>query len=209
MSTISTDSAVQPPPQDMLFDTESLRSFLLSEVPSIFQNRNDKLTAFQFIHGQSNPTYLISIGSKKFVLRKQPPGSLLHGAHNVLREASIIQHLSTIEGLPVTKVFCICSNANIIGTPFYIMEHVKGVVYTDPALPTLTPRQRTMAYSAASRVLAAIHSVQVGRFMRQLLLENGFSQKYQFHNLSYFVVILGFADRGLTPRATRQWPQLL
>lgn len=161
MSTISTDSAVQPPSQDMVFDTQSLRSFLLSEVPSLFQNRNDKLAAFQFIHGQSNPTYLISIGSKKFVLRKQPPGSLLHGAHNVLREASIIQHLSTIDGLPVPKVFCICSNANIVGTPFYIMEHVKGIVYTDPALPTLTPRQRTMAYSAASRVLAAIHSVQV------------------------------------------------
>lgn len=163
MSTISTDSAVQPPSRDMLFDTESLRSFLLLEVPSMFESRNDQLSAYQFVHGQSNPTYLISIGNKKFVLRKQPPGSLLHGAHNVLREASIIQYLSTIEGLPVPQILCICSNAEIVGTHFYMMEHVKGIVYTDPALPTLTPHQRSMAYSAASRVLAAIHSVQVCR----------------------------------------------
>ena len=122
---------------------------------------NDNITSYQFAHGQSNPTYLLSIGSRKYVLRKQPPGTLLHGAHDVIREALIIQHLSTLEGIPVPRIHCICEDADVIGTPFFIMEHILGTVYTDPALPSLSPYQRTLAYTAATRVLAAIHSVQV------------------------------------------------
>ena len=31
--------------------------------------------------GQSNPTYLLTTGGHKYVLRKKPAGQLLHGAH--------------------------------------------------------------------------------------------------------------------------------
>ena len=94
---IYTDSAVQPPSKGMIIDNQSLRSYLQDTNPSLFSYDEDELSSFQFVHGQSNPTYLITIGSKKYVLRKQPPGVLLHGAHDVLREAMIIQHLSTIK----------------------------------------------------------------------------------------------------------------
>ena len=160
-SMIFTDSAVQEPSKGMMIDNEKLRVYVYKNNPLLFEMDDDKLSSFQFVHGQSNPTYLISIGTKKFVLRKQPPGILLHGAHDVMREASIIQHLSTLEGLPVPKVYLICRDADIIGTPFYIMEHIKGIVHTDPGLPSLSPDQRKKTYTAATRVLAAMHSVQV------------------------------------------------
>ena len=50
------------------------------------------------------------------------------------------------------------------------MEHVKGIVYTDPALPSLSPQQRTAVYEAASRVLAAIHSVQACLYMLMMMV---------------------------------------
>ena len=160
-SMIFTNLAVQEPSKGMMIDNEKLRSYVYQAAPSLFENDDDRIVSFQFVHGQSNPTYLLSIGTRKFVLRKQPPGLLLHGAHDVIREASIIRHLSTLEGVPVPKIYCICTDAAVIGTPFYIMEHIKGIVHTDPGLPSLTSDQRKKTYTAATRVLASIHSVQV------------------------------------------------
>ena len=160
-SMIFTNLAVQEPSKGMMIDNEKLRSYVYQAAPSLFENDDDRIVSFQFVHGQSNPTYLLSIGTRKFVLRKQPPGLLLQGAHDVIREASIIRHLSTLEGVPVPKIYCICTDAAVIGTPFYIMEHIKGIVHTDPGLPSLTSDQRKKTYTAATRVLASIHSVQV------------------------------------------------
>jgi acyl-CoA dehydrogenase len=170
MTTVFTDSATQAPSTGMQIDTEKLRLYLLTERKGFFERGDEELLAHQFIHGQSNPTYLISIGRKKFVLRKQPPGLLLSGAHDVLREATIIDHLSSYDDIPVAKIYCMSSDSSIVGTPFYIMEHVKGIVYTDPALPSLSPQQRTAVYEAASRVLAAIHSVQVCLYLSMMML---------------------------------------
>jgi aminoglycoside phosphotransferase (APT) family kinase protein len=47
----------------------------------------------QFQGGQSNPTFLIQTPTKKFVLRKKPPGKLLPSAHLVEREYRILRAL--------------------------------------------------------------------------------------------------------------------
>ena len=160
-SMIFTDLAVQEPSKGMMIDNEKLRLYVFQTAPSLFESDDNRIVSSQFVHGQSNPTYLLSIGTRKYVLRKQPPGLLLPGAHDVIREASIIKHLSTLEGVPVPKIYCMCLDADVIGTPFYIMEHIKGIVHTDPGLPSLTSDQRKKTYTAATRVLASIHSVQV------------------------------------------------
>ena len=160
MSSILTGHALQKPIQGMEIEVNKLESYLKIQQPLLFTNGGG-LVVSQFTHGQSNPTYLLQINKNKLVLRKQPPGSLLHGAHDVLREAAIIQHLSTVAGVPVPRIVSICSDSSIIGTVFYIMEHIDGIVYTDPALPTLSPQQRTLAYAAATRVLATLHSIEV------------------------------------------------
>lgn len=209
MTTVFTDSAIQAPSKGMQIDTEKLRLYLLTERKEFFERGDEELLAHQFVHGQSNPTYLISIGRKKFVLRKQPPGLLLIGAHDVLREATIIDHLSSHDDIPVAKIYCMCSDSSIVGTPFYIMEHVKGIVYTDPALPSLSPQQRTAVYEAASRVLAAIHSVQACLYMLMMLLLKITKNMLEDCNTHIdYHESNDNTDRGKWPRETRQRPQL-
>lgn len=70
---ISTNSAVQIPSENMSINNTKLKEYIIKEHSSLI-NHNDEVLSYQFIHGQSNPTYLITIGSEKYVLRKQPPG---------------------------------------------------------------------------------------------------------------------------------------
>lgn len=37
--------------------------------------------------------------------------------------------------VPVPKVFCLCTDSAVIGTPFYIMEYLEGRIFLDPKLP--------------------------------------------------------------------------
>ena len=51
------------------------------------------LTIRQFRGGQSNPTYLLETPTRRYVLRRKPPGKLLPSAHAVDREFRIISAL--------------------------------------------------------------------------------------------------------------------
>lgn len=53
------------------------------------------------------------------------------------------------------------------------MEHRAGHIYSDASLPALLPSQRGAAYAAMSRVLAKIHSVDLGAARLQDYGERG------------------------------------
>ena len=117
------------------------------------------LSLRQFVHGQSNPTYLVIAGhSYRCVLRKQPPGKLLRSAHAVDREYRIMRALYDTP-VPVPRMFCYCSDTSVIGTPFFIMEYVQGRVFKDAAPLHMHPHERYALYSAMCDVLAKIHVV--------------------------------------------------
>lgn len=111
----------------------------------------------QFQGGQSNPTYLIETANKKFVLRKKPPGKLLPSAHLIEREYRILRALP--EAVPVPRARVLCEDASIIGTPFYVMDHVEGRVISNVALPNLTPDERRAIYTDYARIGAQLHAV--------------------------------------------------
>jgi len=117
-------------------------------------------TTIQFGYGQSNPTYQLTDSTgAKFVLRKKPPGQLLsQTAHKVDREYRIIKALQQTD-VPVPKVYCLCQDANVIGTDFYIMEFLNGRIFEDASLPGVSPADRTAMWKDAVRVLATFHSV--------------------------------------------------
>ena len=112
----------------------------------------------QFAAGQSNPTYLIEGERRRFVLRKKPPGTLLPKAHLVEREYRILAALAETD-VPVPRVHHLCEDTAIIGTAFYVMDHVKGAVDQDPAWPALSPASRRAAYASMADVLARLHRV--------------------------------------------------
>ena len=110
----------------------------------------------QFAAGQSNPTYLIEGPERRFVLRKKPPGTLLPSAHLVEREYRILAALAETD-VPVPRVHHLCEDPEIVGTAFYVMDHVEGSVDQDPAWPALEPGHRGAAYDSMADVLARLH----------------------------------------------------
>ncbi|KAM4052325.1 acyl-CoA dehydrogenase family member 10 isoform 1-T2 [Anomaloglossus baeobatrachus] len=114
----------------------------------------------QFSHGQSNPTYYVRFNGRALVLRKKPPGKLLPSAHAVEREYRILKALGEA-GVPVPKVFNLCEDSAIIGTPFFLMEFLAGRVFKDPALPGMDAKQRHDIYTEMNKVLCKIHSVDI------------------------------------------------
>src|SRR5574340_348809 len=108
--------------------------------------------------GQSNPTYRLTSGGERFVLRKKPPGQLLPSAHAVDREYRVLAALRDSD-VPVPKVHLYSDDASIVGTPFYVMEFLDGRVWINPALPGSEPAERRAVYFEMSRVLAALHRV--------------------------------------------------
>ena len=116
----------------------------------------------QFHGGQSNPTFRLTAGGKRYVLRRKPPGKLLPSAHAVDREYRVITALRDTE-VPVARSYALCTDESVIGTAFYVMDCVEGRIFWDPTLPELAPPQRRAVYDAMNAVIAALHKVDYGR----------------------------------------------
>ena len=110
--------------------------------------------------GQSNPTYRVQAGGRDLVLRKQPPGQLVAGAHAIDREYRVMQALAGSQ-VPVPAMRAYCDDASLLGTPFYLMDFVPGRMLMDPALPGMAPAERDAHYREMARVIAALHAVDV------------------------------------------------
>lgn len=108
--------------------------------------------------GQSNPTYRLLWGAERLILRKQPPGPLLPGAHAVDREFRVMSALHPT-GVPVPRPVMFEADAGILGTPFYLMEWVDGRVFTDTALAYEPAESRHALWMGVADALAALHAV--------------------------------------------------
>lgn len=112
----------------------------------------------QFLGGQSNPTYLIEAQSGNYVLRKQPPGTLLPSAHAVDREFAVMSALAN-SSVPVPHMHILCEDESVIGQMFYVMDYVPGRVIADPVLPDCSAAERSAMYQSLVKVLGTLHAV--------------------------------------------------
>ncbi|MES1926986.1 phosphotransferase family protein [Salinisphaera sp. T31B1] len=123
------------------------------------------LSVRQFQGGQSNPTYFLETGTgerqRRYVLRKQPPGEILPSAHRIDREYRVMSALANAPDVPVPTMRLYCDDADVIGTPFYVMDYVAGRVFSAPALPALAASDRRRVYHALVDTMAALHAVDV------------------------------------------------
>jgi aminoglycoside phosphotransferase (APT) family kinase protein len=106
--------------------------------------------------GQSNPTFLLVADVGPLVLRKQPPGQLLPSAHAVDREYRVIEALSRTD-VPVPTPILFCNDRSVIGTPFYVMDYIRGRIFWWPTLPELARHERRPIYLAMNEALARLH----------------------------------------------------
>lgn len=115
----------------------------------------------KFKSGQSNPTYLITARSGRYVLRAKPPGQLLKSAHQVDREYRVMKALAGT-AVPVPPVLHLSPEDSPIGRMFYVMAFVEGRIFWDPALAEAASNdERSAIYDAMNATLAALHDVDV------------------------------------------------
>ena len=116
------------------------------------------LTISQFKGGQSNPTYRLETPGALYVLRKKPPGPLLKGAHDVLREARVMRALANTD-VPVPPVVASSDDDSIIGSAFFIMTLAEGRIFWDTAFRDLPKAERAAHFDAMNATIAALHRV--------------------------------------------------
>ena len=113
----------------------------------------------QFQGGQSNPTFCLEAGGKRYVLRKKPPGKLLPSAHLIEREYRIMAALAETP-VPVPVMRHLCEDPSIIGTPFFVMDYMDGRVIDDTSLPgDFTPAERAAIFDSMNQAMAALHRI--------------------------------------------------
>jgi aminoglycoside phosphotransferase (APT) family kinase protein len=138
------------------FDSEALTRYLTAHVPG-FQG---PLSVEKFAGGQSNPTFLLTAQSGRYVLRRQPPGELLKAAHAVDREFRVISALGQT-AVPVARAFHLCEDREVIGSLFYVMSYEDGRIFWNPALPEVPVEARGAIYDALLGTMAALHDVDI------------------------------------------------
>ena len=81
----------------------------------------------QFPSGSSNLTYLVTIGTYEFVLRRPPFGNVVKTAHDMRREFDVLSKLSAVYA-PAPRPLLFCDEESVIGSEFYLMERRRGLI---------------------------------------------------------------------------------
>ncbi|WP_246044081.1 phosphotransferase family protein [Ruegeria sediminis] len=109
--------------------------------------------------GQSNPTYFLDWNDRRLVLRKQPKGPILNGAHAIDREYRVLEALVATD-VPVPTPVLFNADTSPLGTPFYLMDRVEGRIFTDTSLADVSPNERLLIWMAAAEAMAAMHAIR-------------------------------------------------
>ena len=151
----SIEAATTPMRPGLEIDAARLEEYLAGQVEGFA----GPLTIRQFKGGQSNPTYLLVTPDRRYVLRRKPPGQLLASAHAVDREFKVISALGRHTDVPVPRAHVLCTDDSVIGTWFYVMDHVEGRIYWDPSFPDVPIAERRAHSFALCDALARLHRV--------------------------------------------------
>ena len=139
-------------------DLDKLKNYLSALLPEF----NGELTIAQFPGGYSNLTFLLKVSGKEFVLRKPPRGAAIKSAHDMEREFNVLTALKPVYK-PIPAPILFCKDESIIGSPFYIMERVSGIILRNkiPAGMELSPAMMRLISESAVDNLAALHSIDI------------------------------------------------
>jgi aminoglycoside phosphotransferase (APT) family kinase protein len=137
-------------------DAAKVEAFIKNEIPGL----TGSLEVEQFSSGYSNLTYLLRMGDREFVLRRPPFGTKAATAHDMNREYTIQKRLKPV--FPYCpKVFAYTEDPAVIGSPFYIMERVRGIILRKdlPEGLTFTEDQARMLCEKLLDVHLELHGI--------------------------------------------------
>jgi len=118
----------------------------------------------QFGGGHANLTYLVQFGEQEYVLRRPPYGPLPKGGHDMQREYRVLSVLFAHFPL-APRAYVLCTDADVIGADFVVMERRHGEVIRDKLPPALASDEaaRTRLADGFIDALAALHSVSYAK----------------------------------------------
>jgi len=111
---------------------EALNSQVIEDYfKKTFNDLKGEISIKQFSGGASNLTYLISFseadGDKEYILRRPPFGKIAKSAHDMIREATVMQTLKAVYP-DIPNILTVCEDQQIMGCDFYIMERLVGII---------------------------------------------------------------------------------
>ncbi|WP_205473971.1 phosphotransferase family protein [Nocardioides sp. SYSU D00038] len=109
--------------------------------------------------GKSNLTYEVTDGTSWWIVRRPPLGHVLATAHDMGREFTAMSALADTD-VPVPRTYAHCTDPEVLGEPFYVMERVVGTPYRSRAQLEELGAERTRAIATEMiDVLARLHAV--------------------------------------------------
>lgn len=143
------------------FDVERMHQWLRANVPAL-ELPDEAPQVWQFPGGASNLTYLVRYPGLDLVLRRPPSGTKAASAHDMGREFTIQQAIRA--SYPhVPEVLAWCEDDAVIGSDFYVMRHVPGLILRADPPPGLLddPAQARALGEATFDALADLHALDV------------------------------------------------
>jgi len=136
--------------------TERLEPYLREHLPSA----EGPFAIRQFGGGHANLTYLVSFGSTEYVLRRPPLGPLPKGGHDMKREFRVLSKLYAAFAL-APRAFALCTDHDILGADFVVMERRNGIVIRNSLPPALVGDAAACKRLSENFIdaVAALHSV--------------------------------------------------
>jgi aminoglycoside phosphotransferase (APT) family kinase protein len=116
----------------------------------------------QFPGGFSNLTYLIKFNKREYVLRRPPFGANIKSAHDMSREFDVLSLLEPVYS-KIPKPIIFCGDNKVIGSPFFLMERVKGVILRNkiPQGLDLTPQHFEQLSIRSIENLVDLHNLEL------------------------------------------------
>lgn len=127
------------------------------------ENRSAEISIQQFPSGYSNLTYLVKIGEREYILRRPPLGANIKSAHDMEREYHVLSLLQKAAFTKIPEPVLFCDDENIIGTKFYLMKRVNGVILRNrvPKGMTIEPATFNQLSKSAIDQLVQLHQLDI------------------------------------------------
>ncbi|MES2371942.1 MAG: phosphotransferase family protein [Bacteroidota bacterium] len=153
----------------------SLNEYLQQHAPQIGEVKS----ITRFTGGYSNLTYCLQTENKEFVLRMPPPGANIKSAHDMGREFRVLSLLKPHYAKVPTPIIY-CESTEIIGSPFYVMEKLDGIILRAHNALKMNIPAETMHQLSASLIdnLVALHALDIKTTgLEQLGKPDGYVQR--------------------------------
>lgn len=132
-------------------------------ISETLQVSKDSIEIRQFKGGFSNLTFQIKTPEKSWVLRRPPFGEKISKAHDMGREFSVLKALQTAGYHKIPKAIIFEENPEIFGAPFFVMEHVDGLILRNktPELESFEPKDFHNLSKSAIDALLELHRLEL------------------------------------------------